>query len=53
MQLSSGAFSGGSAIPRRSTCNGEDRSPTVEWEVEREARKYVIAEATLIGTYRR
>jgi Raf kinase inhibitor-like YbhB/YbcL family protein len=32
MQLSSSAFSGGSAIPGRYTCDGEDLSPPLEWE---------------------
>ena len=32
MQLSSSAFSSGSAIPRRYTCDGEDLSPPLEWE---------------------
>ncbi|QWG12087.1 YbhB/YbcL family Raf kinase inhibitor-like protein [Bradyrhizobium sediminis] len=32
MQLSSSAFSGGSAIPRRFTCDGEDLSPHFDWE---------------------
>jgi phosphatidylethanolamine-binding protein (PEBP) family uncharacterized protein len=31
MQLSSSAFSDGSAIPRRFTCDGEDLSPPLEW----------------------
>ena len=31
MQLSSTAFSDGSAIPRRYTCDGEDLSPPLEW----------------------
>jgi Raf kinase inhibitor-like YbhB/YbcL family protein len=31
MQLSSSAFSGGSPIPRRFTCDGEDLSPPLEW----------------------
>jgi hypothetical protein len=31
MQLSSTAFSDGSAIPRRFTCDGEDLSPPLEW----------------------
>lgn len=32
MQLSSNAFSSGSAIPRRSTCDGEDLSPPLDWQ---------------------
>jgi Raf kinase inhibitor-like YbhB/YbcL family protein len=32
MQLSSSAFSSGSAIPRRFTCDGEDLSPALDWE---------------------
>ena len=32
MQLSSSGFSGGSAIPRRFTCDGEDLSPPFDWE---------------------
>ena len=32
MQLSSSAFSSGSVIPRRYTCDGEDLSPPLEWE---------------------
>lgn len=32
MQLSSSAFSNGSAIPRRFTCDGEDLSPPLDWE---------------------
>jgi Raf kinase inhibitor-like YbhB/YbcL family protein len=31
MRLSSSAFSDGSAIPRRFTCDGEDLSPPLEW----------------------
>jgi len=31
MQLGSTAFSDGSAIPRRYTCDGEDLSPPLEW----------------------
>jgi len=32
VQLSSSAFSGGSAIPRRFTCDGENLSPPLDWE---------------------
>ena len=32
MQLSSSAFSNGSAIPRRFTCDGENLSPPLDWE---------------------
>lgn len=32
MQLSSAAFSDGSAIPSRYTCDGEDLSPPLEWK---------------------
>ena len=32
MQLSSNAFSGGSAIPRRFTCDAEDLSPPFDWQ---------------------
>ena len=32
MQLSSSAFSDGSAIPRRFTCDGENLSPPLDWE---------------------
>lgn len=32
MQLSSNAFSRGSAIPRRFTCDGEDLSPPLDWQ---------------------
>jgi Raf kinase inhibitor-like YbhB/YbcL family protein len=32
MQLSSNAFSSDSAIPRRFTCDGEDRSPPLDWQ---------------------
>jgi Raf kinase inhibitor-like YbhB/YbcL family protein len=32
MQLSSKAFSDGSTIPRRFTCDGEDLSPPLDWE---------------------
>lgn len=32
MQLSSSAFSNGSAIPRRYTCDGEDLSPPLGWQ---------------------
>lgn len=32
MQLSSNAFSGGSAIPHRFTCDGEDLSPPLDWQ---------------------
>jgi Raf kinase inhibitor-like YbhB/YbcL family protein len=31
MRLNSSAFSDGSAIPRRYTCDGEDRSPPFDW----------------------
>jgi Raf kinase inhibitor-like YbhB/YbcL family protein len=31
MQLSSSAFSSGTAIPRRFTCDGEDLSPPFDW----------------------
>jgi Raf kinase inhibitor-like YbhB/YbcL family protein len=31
MRLRSGAFSDGSAIPRRFTCEGEDQSPSLQW----------------------
>lgn len=31
MRLSSPAFSDGSAIPRRHTCDGDDLSPPLEW----------------------
>jgi Raf kinase inhibitor-like YbhB/YbcL family protein len=31
MQLKSGAFSDGDAIPRRFTCEGEDLSPPLHW----------------------
>ena len=43
MQLSSSAFSGGSAIPRRYTCDGEDLSPPLEWEAAPPAtRSFVL-----------
>ena len=32
MILSSSAFSGGSAIPKRFTCDGENLSPPLEWK---------------------
>jgi hypothetical protein len=32
MQLSSSAFSDGSGIPRRFTCDGDDLSPPLNWE---------------------
>jgi Raf kinase inhibitor-like YbhB/YbcL family protein len=32
MQLSSSAFSNGSVIPRRFTCDGEELSPPLDWE---------------------
>jgi Raf kinase inhibitor-like YbhB/YbcL family protein len=32
MQLSSSAFSNGSAIPRRFTCDGENLFPPLDWE---------------------
>lgn len=32
MQLGSSAFSGGSKIPHRFTCDGEDLSPPLAWE---------------------
>jgi Raf kinase inhibitor-like YbhB/YbcL family protein len=32
MQLSSSAFSNGSGIPRRFTCDGDDLSPPLDWE---------------------
>jgi Raf kinase inhibitor-like YbhB/YbcL family protein len=31
MQLSSSAFSSGSTIPRRFTCDGENLSPALDW----------------------
>jgi len=31
MRLSSSAFSEGSEIPRRYTCDGEDLSPPLDW----------------------
>ncbi|MGA7993472.1 MAG: YbhB/YbcL family Raf kinase inhibitor-like protein [Bradyrhizobium sp.] len=43
MQLSSSAFSGGSVIPRRYTCDGEDLSPPLEWEAApRTTRSFVL-----------
>jgi len=43
MQLSSSAFSAGSAIPRRFTCDGEDLSPPLEWEAAPPAtRSFVL-----------
>jgi Raf kinase inhibitor-like YbhB/YbcL family protein len=43
MQLSSSAFSGGSAIPRRYTCDGEDLSPPLDWEAAPPAtRSFVL-----------
>jgi Raf kinase inhibitor-like YbhB/YbcL family protein len=43
MQLSSSAFSNGSPIPRRFTCDGEDLSPPVDWEAAPPAtRSFVV-----------
>jgi len=43
MQLSSSAFSGGSAIPRRFTCDGDDLSPPFDWEATPPtARSFVL-----------
>jgi len=43
MQLSSAAFSDGSAIPRRYTCDGEDLSPPLEWNDRPEdTRSFVL-----------
>ncbi len=43
MQLSSTAFSDGSAIPRRFTCDGEDFSPPLEWrDPPAETRSFVL-----------
>ena len=43
MQLSSSAFSDGSAIPRRYTCDGEDLSPPLDWEAAPPvARSFVL-----------
>jgi Raf kinase inhibitor-like YbhB/YbcL family protein len=43
MRLSSAAFSDGSAIPRRFTCDGEDLSPPLAWEAAPPAvRSFVL-----------
>jgi Raf kinase inhibitor-like YbhB/YbcL family protein len=43
MRLTSSAFSHGSAIPRRFTCDGEDLSPPLEWtEAPAETSSFVI-----------
>ena len=43
MQLGSSAFSGGSAIPRRFTCDGDDLSPPLDWEAApATARSFVL-----------
>ena len=43
MHISSAAFSDGSPIPRRYTCDGEDLSPPVEWSnPPEETRSFVL-----------
>jgi Raf kinase inhibitor-like YbhB/YbcL family protein len=43
MQLSSSAFSDGSTIPRRFTCDGEDLSPALAWSgAPAETLSYVL-----------
>jgi Raf kinase inhibitor-like YbhB/YbcL family protein len=43
MQLSSSAFSNGSAIPRRFTCDGENLSPPLAWDAAPPAtRSFVL-----------
>lgn len=43
MRLSSNAFSSGSAIPRRFTCDGDDLSPLFAWEAAPAAtRSFVL-----------
>jgi Raf kinase inhibitor-like YbhB/YbcL family protein len=43
MRLSSSAFSDGSAIPRRFTCDGEDLSPPLDWsDVPAGTRSFVL-----------
>ncbi|MGD0024555.1 MAG: YbhB/YbcL family Raf kinase inhibitor-like protein [Xanthobacteraceae bacterium] len=43
MRLRSSAFSDGSAIPRRFTCDGEDLSPPLDWsEVPAGTRSFVL-----------
>ena len=43
MQLSSSAFSNGSVIPRRFTCDGEDLSPSLNWRAApTTARSFVL-----------
>ncbi len=43
MQLSSAAFSDGSAIPRRYTCDGENLSPPLEWnDPPEDTRSFVL-----------
>lgn len=43
MQLSSSAFSNGSAIPRRFTCDGENLSPPIDWDAAPPAtRSFVL-----------
>jgi Raf kinase inhibitor-like YbhB/YbcL family protein len=43
MQFRSSAFSDGSAMPRRCTCEGEDLSPPLQWSGAPEgARSYVL-----------
>ncbi len=43
MRLRSSAFSDGSAIPRRFTCDGEDLSPPLDWsDVPAATRSFVL-----------
>jgi len=43
VRLYSNAFSDGSAIPRRFTCEGDDLSPPLEWSgVPEETRSLVL-----------
>jgi hypothetical protein len=42
MQLGSSAFSSGSAIPRRFTCDGEDRSPPLDWRAVPPATRSLV-----------
>lgn len=43
MQITSSAFSGGTSIPRRFTCDGDDLSPPLAWrEAPADARSFVL-----------
>jgi hypothetical protein len=43
MKLTSGAFSSGHALPRQFTCEGEDRSPPLDWTgAPKETKSFVL-----------